>query len=189
MIRRLWQIFIENVNPLTKLVHVPSLQLVIEKAATNIDRIPASFEALMFSVYSMAVLSLTEDECKEAFGESRAVLLPRYVAATKGSLSRAKFMSSTSLVILQALLFHILSIRDDYEARAIWTLTGVAIRVAEGMGMRLDGTLLGLSTFETEIRRRIWWQLKLHDFRALWPSEVPRFQARRDDAEEACQCQ
>ncbi|KAN0099249.1 hypothetical protein V8E51_013024 [Hyaloscypha variabilis] len=176
MIRRLWQIFVENVNPLTKLVHVPSLQPVIEKAITNIERIPASFEALMFSIYSMAVLSLTEDECKEAFGESRSILLPRYVAATKGALSRAKFMSSTSLIILQAFLLHILSTRDDYEARAIWTLTGVAIRVAEGMGMRLDGTLLGLSPFESEIRRRIWWQLKLHDFRAAELCGQAKFQ-------------
>lgn len=32
--------------------------------------------------------------------------------------------------------------------------------------MRLDGTLLGLSPFEAEIHRRIWWQLKMHDFRA-----------------------
>lgn len=34
------------------------------------------------------------------------------------------------------------------------------------MGMHLDGTLLDLSPFETEIRRRIWWQLMPHDFRA-----------------------
>ena len=43
---------------------------------------------------------------------------------------------------------------------------GVAIRIAEGMGMRLDGELLGLSPFETEIHRRIWWQLRMHNFRA-----------------------
>ncbi|KAE9364160.1 hypothetical protein N431DRAFT_388094 [Stipitochalara longipes BDJ] len=176
LIRRLWQTFIENVNPITKLVHVPSLQLVIEKAITNIELIPARFEALMFAIYSMAILSLTDSECREIVGESRAILLPRYVAATKGALSRAKFMSSTSLVVLQALLLHIMSIRDDYEARAVWTLTGVAIRVADGMGMGLDGTLLGLSPFESEIRRRIWWQLKLHDFRAAELCGQAKFQ-------------
>ena len=120
----------------------------------------------MFAMYSMAILSLKEDECKGLVGETRTILLPRYVAATKVALSRARFMSSNSILVLQALVLHILSIRDFYEPRALWSLTGVAIRNAESLGLRLDGTLLGLSPFETEIRRRIWWQLKMHDFRA-----------------------
>lgn len=175
VIHQLWQIFIENVNPLTKLVHVPSLQPAIEKAVRNIEHIPKGFEALMFAIYSVATLSLTKDECNEMLGETRAVLLPRYVAATKAALSRAKFMSSTSIVVLQALVLHILSIRDTHEPRAVWSLTGVAIRVAEIMGMHLDGSLLGLSPFETEIRRRIWWQLKMHDFRAAELSGQAKF--------------
>ena len=120
----------------------------------------------MFAIYSIAVLSLTENECKELLGASRAPLLSRYVDATKKALSRARFMSTTSIVVLQALVLHILSIRADYHPRAVWSLTGVAIRIAEGMGMRLDGTELGLSPFESEMHRRIWWQLKLHDTRA-----------------------
>ncbi|KAL8704293.1 MAG: hypothetical protein Q9201_002547 [Fulgogasparrea decipioides] len=175
LIHQLWQIFVENVNPLTKLVHVPSLQPAIEKAITNVEHIPRGFEALMFAIYSMAVLSLTEDECKGLLGETRATLLSHYVAATKAALSRTRFMSSTSIVVLQALVLHILSIRDAYYPRAVWSLTGVAIRIAEGMGMRLDGTLLGLSPFETEIRRRIWWQLRMHNFRAAELSGQAKF--------------
>lgn len=70
LIHQLWQIFLETVNPLSKLVHVPSLQPAIEKAITNIERIPRGFEALMFAIYSVAVSSLTADECKETLGES-----------------------------------------------------------------------------------------------------------------------
>ena len=158
-----------------KLVHVPSMQTAIEKAVSDIDHIPNAFEALMFAIYSMAVLSLSSNECKERMKESRAVLHRRYVAATKIALSRAKFMSSTSIVVLQAFVLHIFSIRDSYDPRAVWSLTGAAIRVAEGMGMRLDGTLLGLSPFETEIHRRVWWQLKMHDFRAAELSGQAKF--------------
>ena len=156
----------DRVDPLTKIVHAPSLQSAIEKSILNITQIPKPFEALMFAIYSMAIISLTEDESQAELGETRAVLLARYVAATKAALSRARFMSSTSIVVLQALVLHILSIRDDEEPRAVWSLTGCAIRIAEGMGMGLDGTLLGRSPFETEIYRRIWWQLKMQDFRA-----------------------
>lgn len=84
-------------------------------------------------------------------------------------------MSTTSIVVLQALVLHILSIREAYDARAVWSLTGLAIRIAENMGMRIDGSLLGLSPFETEIRRRIWWQIKMHDFRAAELSGQAKF--------------
>jgi hypothetical protein len=120
----------------------------------------------MFAIYSVAILSMTEKECNEVLGDSRTTLLPHYVAATKAALSRARFMSSTSLVVLQALLLHICSIRDAAEPRAVWILNGIAIRLAEGMGMGLDGALLGLSPFESEIRRRLWWQIGLFDSRA-----------------------
>lgn len=166
LINRLWKTFCENVHPLTKVIHAPSLQLAIERAAINLERIPRGFEALMFAIYSMAVVSLTGDECKDMLGQSRGVLLPRYVSATKAALSRARFMSTTSLVVLQAFVLHLFSIRDTHEPRAVWSLTGLAMRVADTMGLRIDGTLLGLSPFETEIRRRIWWQLKAHDGRA-----------------------
>ena len=154
---------------------MPTLQLAIERAIANIEQVPRGFEALMFAMYSMAVLSLREEECQETIGETRTILLSRYIDATKGALLRAKFMSSTSIVVLQALFLHILSIRSAYEPRAVWNLTGLAIRMAEVMGMRVDGTLIGLSPFETEIHRRIWWQLKMHDFRAAELSGQGKF--------------
>ncbi|KFY35514.1 hypothetical protein V494_05852 [Pseudogymnoascus sp. VKM F-4513 (FW-928)] len=176
IIRQLWRTFIENVNPLMKIVHVPSLQTAIEKAISNIKNVPRGFEALMFAIYHIAIISLTDNECREVMGETRAILLRRYLAASKAALSRAKFMSTSSIVVLQAFAIHLVSIRDTYEPRAHWNLAGVAIRIAEGMGMRIDGQLLGLSPFETEIRRRIWWQLKLHDSRAAELCGQAKFQ-------------
>ncbi|KFX98983.1 hypothetical protein V490_02004 [Pseudogymnoascus sp. VKM F-3557] len=176
IIRQLWQTFIDNVNPLIKVVHIPSLQIAMDKAISNIENIPRGFEALMFAIYHIAVISLTDDECNEIMGETRAILLRRYMAATKAALSRAKFMSTSSIVVLQAMAIHLTSIRDIYEPRAYWNLSGIAIRVAEGMGMRIDGALLGLSPFETEIRRRLWWQLKLNDSRAAELCGQAKFQ-------------
>lgn len=75
-------------------------------------------------------------------------------------------MSTTSLLVLQALVLHIISVRDSYEPRAVWSLTGVALRIAQSMGLERDGSSLGLSPFETEMRRRIWWLLKTHDYQA-----------------------
>lgn len=164
-IHQLWQIFIENVDPLTKVVHVPTLRPAIQKAASNIGTIPRSFEALMFAIYGAAVMSLKSDECLHRLCEPRKTLLSRYVSATKTALTRAKFMATSSLVVLQALILHLHSVRDVYEPRAVWSLTGVAVRIAQGMGLERDGVVLGLPPFEAEMRRRVWWLLKTHDFR------------------------
>lgn len=165
-IHMMWHTFAKNVDPLHKMVHIPTLQLALDKASANIEQVPVGFEALMFAIYTLAVLSLTEDKCSEVFQESRSALLDSYMAATKVALSRAGFMSTTSIIVLQALALHIIAIRDVCDPRAMWALTGTALRIADGMGLRIDGALLGLSPFEAEIRRRIWWQLKVHDFRA-----------------------
>jgi hypothetical protein len=164
-IHQLWQVFVENVEPLTKVVHVPTLRPAIDKAASNITAVPRAFEALMFAIYGAAIVSLKDDECKKRFSEPRKVLLSRYISATKAALLRAKFMESVSLVVLQALVIHLLTVRDIYKPRAVWSLTGVAIRISQGMGLERDGESLGLPPFETEIRRRVWWLLKTHDFR------------------------
>jgi len=39
------------------------------------------------------------------------------------------------------------------------------IRIAQKLGLHRDGEKLGLSPFETEIRRRLWWQLVILDFK------------------------
>ncbi len=119
----------------------------------------------MFAIYGASVMSLNDDECKQRLCEPRKTLLLRYITATKGALLRARFMGTTSLVVLQALVLHLLSVQDIYEPRAVWSLTGVAVRIAQGMGLERDGVFLGLSPFETEMRRRIWWLLKTHDYR------------------------
>ena len=111
-------------------------------------------------------MSLSDDQCKRRLSEPRESLLSHYTLATKRALSRANFMGTSNIVVLQALVLHIFSIRNTEEPRTVWTLTGVAIRIAEGMDLHRDGASFGVSPFEAEIRARIWWQLKMQDFRA-----------------------
>lgn len=179
-ILELWNIYLENFDPLTKIVH-PTLQSAIEKAIVDLSSLPKSLEALLFAVYGAAVLSLNDDDCHQRFGESRKALLSRYRLATKTALSRAKLMASVDLMVLQALLIHLLSTREVYGSRTLWTLTGVALRIAEGMGVHRDGSIVKLSPFETEMRRRIWWQLKLLDGDSAEASGSDKFGAFETD--------
>ena len=45
-------------------------------------------------------------------------------------------------------------------------MNGLAIRIAQSLGLHRDGERLGLSPFQSEIRRRLWWHLLSRDSRA-----------------------
>jgi hypothetical protein len=155
----LWQVFLENVNPMTKILHRPTMQKTLVQACTQLDNLPKGLEALMFSIYAGAVYTMEDDECVKKLGESRRSLLARYRHATRKALARAKFMATSELVVLQAFLLYLLLMREDYDARTVYVLAGVASRVAQSMGLHRDGSLIGTTPFETEIRRRVWWQV------------------------------
>lgn len=135
----------------------------------------------MFAIYAAALMSLNDDECKRRFGEPRETLLFHCISATKWALSRAKFIGTISIVVLQALVLHLFSVRNLYGPRTVWTLTGVAIRIAEVIGLHRDGASLGVPPFEAEIRARIWWQLKMHDFRATELIGLAKFRGLDSD--------
>ncbi|RMZ89503.1 hypothetical protein DV736_g3263, partial [Chaetothyriales sp. CBS 134916] len=163
---KLWAIFLENVNPMTKIIHHPTLQEKLVQASQDIDNIDRGLEALMFAIYLCAVTSLDDTECERTFRETRRLLLARYRQGAKRSLSRSRFLGTGDIQVLQAFVLFLLMMREDYDSRTLWTLTGVANRIAQGMGIHRDGTMLGLQPFETEMRRRLWWQICILDFRS-----------------------
>ena len=50
--------------------------------------------------------------------------------------------------------------RDRTRPAAIYSLMGVAVRIAERIGLHRDGDMFELSVLRSEERRRIWWQLQ-----------------------------
>lgn len=107
---QLWQIYLNNVNPLLKINHVPTLQNQIVKASVDLSNVAEPLEALMFSIYFISVTSMPNEEVEAAFGASKNALLARYHAASQQALINAKFMSSTELTTLQAFLLYLVSL-------------------------------------------------------------------------------
>ncbi|KAI1404620.1 fungal-specific transcription factor domain-containing protein [Hypoxylon fuscum] len=162
---QLWQIYLNNVNPLLKLTHTPTLQVRIIEAGANLDKVSRPLEALMFSIYLMAITSIDEDECQTTFNESRMSLLAKYQWAAQQALLNAGFMRSPDLTLLQAYLLYLLGVRQYSDPRSLFCLTGIGVRLAQRMGLQRDGAQFQLSPFEVEERRRLWWTLAGFDRR------------------------
>jgi hypothetical protein len=111
---RLWQTFLTNVNPLVKIFHAPTIQQVILDASGDVSKIPKPAEALMFSIYLLAVNSLQDDKCRALFQEEKALLLKKYSHAAQQALLNAKFLKSTNIYSLQAFQLFLVSTSDAH---------------------------------------------------------------------------
>ena len=107
---RLWQLYLENVNPLLKVTHSPSLQGRIIEAASNVLNIKPTLEALMFSIYCMSILSLTVDDCRAIFGSSKVDLLTRYQFGCQQALLNCGFLRCGDRDCLTALYLYLVII-------------------------------------------------------------------------------
>ena len=107
---RLWQIYLDNVNPLLKVTHTPSLQARIIEAASNIKSINPTLEALMFSIYCTSILSLSTDVCLTTFGSSKDDLLTRYQFGCQQALLNCGFLRSSDRDCLTALYLYLVSL-------------------------------------------------------------------------------
>ncbi len=58
-----------------------------------------------------------------------------------------------------------MGLRSTMRYESQYILCGIALRLALKMGLHRDGISLGLSLFETEMRRRLWWYIAHLDFR------------------------
>jgi hypothetical protein len=161
--------------------HAPTVQQMIITACDDFGAISKHNEALMFSIYFLAILSLNDQECFSHFGDTRQRLLVKYTKGVQQALVNAKLLRTFNLTTLQAFLLYLvcrcrrpsnlspvtdlqqIGGRRLYDAHTIYSLSGVAVRVAQRLGLHTDAGCSKMSPFDAEIRRRTWWQLVFLD--------------------------
>ena len=104
---KLWQAFLENVNPLTKVVHVPTVQQQILEAMSDLPKASKELETLMFAIYCIAIVSMEPEEVERSFGESKRGLLLRYRQGAQLAFKNASLLRTSSLTVLQAFMLYL----------------------------------------------------------------------------------
>nr|XP_036583300.1 C6 transcription factor [Colletotrichum truncatum]KAF6792276.1 C6 transcription factor [Colletotrichum truncatum] len=162
---QLWQIYINNVNPLLKITHVPTVQGLIIEASASLEKIPKNVETLMFAIYLLAVTSLEDAEVAKMFNEPKTAVLSRFHTALQQALVNAGFMRTSDTMVLQAYMLYLIAVRMFVDPRQIFCLVGIAVRIGQRMGLHRDVAAFGLSPYEVEQRRRLWWTIVGYDRR------------------------
>ncbi|PYH86353.1 C6 zinc finger domain protein [Aspergillus uvarum CBS 121591] len=162
---RLWQVYLDNVNPLLKVTHTPTLQTRIIDAASDIANLSPTFEALMFSIYCVSLGTLSDEQCNTLLGAAKTELLRGYQFACQQALRSCGILRSSDRESLTALYLYLVSIRPGTDPASLSSLLSVAIRIAQRMGIHNESTYGECSALEAELRRRLWWSLIVFDNR------------------------
>ncbi|KAJ8606553.1 hypothetical protein MRB53_040853 [Persea americana] len=159
-------IYLTHVDPLVRMAHYPTMRAQMLAIRDNNMICTKGEEAMLFAMYFAVVTALSPEVCQRDLEESRALLVSRYRFAFEQALARAHFMVTEELVVLQAFVIFLICLRRHEDARVIWSLVGLVVRVAINLGLHRDGTSFGLPALETEVRRRTWWQICILDVRS-----------------------
>ncbi|MCJ1337752.1 hypothetical protein MMC09_003035 [Bachmanniomyces sp. S44760] len=168
----LWQTFLENINPLIKILHTPTMQKTILEATADIQKVGRANEALLFAIYALSVVSLKTEVCERTLGDSKRNLLAKFHYAAEQAFFAASLLRTSDMVVLQAFTLYLLSVRKVCDPHVYWTLNGIALRIGQRIGLHRDGAEMGISPFAVEMRRRLWWEILFCDVQAAEASGV-----------------
>jgi hypothetical protein len=155
----MWQAHTENVEPICKVLHIPTVATIVENGSQHPYYLSKADECILFAVYHFAVVSLSDEECQQKFGQTRDILRTRYHNALRQALINASFLRTTQIPILQAFVLYLLSTRHQNDPQTFWMMTGAAVRIAQRIGLHKDAESLGLPPFDVQMRRRLFCQI------------------------------
>lgn len=176
--------YYENVHFIARVVHWPSFQLHYDNfwiAVLAGLEPPAWQQSLVLSIFFSAVASLPEGDVEAIFGRPKSTILANFQLGTEVALSKAQFLRATKFETLQALVIYLIPMCRDQISRAHSVLVGMAVRLAECMGLHRDPQdVYGLSPVDCHVRRIVWFQLCHLDFRTC-EGHGPRPGIKRED--------
>lgn len=97
-------IFTTSVDPMSKIVHCPTLSPKILLAKKHPQSLDQSTEALIFSVYYASINTLEPAEALSGLGTSKNTLLSLYQSSLMNILTQANAMETVTFEMLQALI-------------------------------------------------------------------------------------
>ncbi|KAH8168294.1 fungal specific transcription factor domain-containing protein [Sarocladium implicatum] len=163
---QLWRVFVDRVDPCCKVLHVPTDEVTIYTVIDDPRAASAEAVAKCYAVYFFAVVVMAPAEVTVLLDIDKYTCLSVLKTGIEQALAHSEFLEAPTVGLLQAFAVYLAAMRVHNSGRGIWMLNGLAIRAAESIGLHRDGKTLKLSPFESEIRRRVWWQLVAREGRA-----------------------
>lgn len=109
ILQKMLDVYVDRVDPLMKLLHIPTFWSTVTGALQNPHEMSKSLEAVIFAFYLATITSLEDNECSCLLGEQKRIMRARYCTAARQALLNANFLKSSSLMTLQAYVIFLVS--------------------------------------------------------------------------------
>ncbi|CRK23793.1 hypothetical protein BN1708_013802 [Verticillium longisporum] len=139
---QLWKAYVDKVEPCTKVLHLPTAEVLVYTVIDKPGECSPGMLALSFAIFFAAATVYDQDEAVGVLGNDPVASLQLLKTGLEQAIAHADFLESPTVTTIQALAIYL------------------------SIGLHRDGKMLGLSPFESEIRRRLWWYIVCRDGRA-----------------------
>lgn len=116
-----WSTYVENVDPLTKIFHVPTMNVAMrELHTTKCENLNSSMEAALFSIYYSVISSMSQSEVEANFDSDKTTLLNRYRFGVEQALAKADLLTTTEIVTVQAYVLFLFCLKRHDAVKLVW---------------------------------------------------------------------
>lgn len=180
----LFAAFCENVAPVMRVMHLPTLTRQYWDAAASPDKMGRNTEALVSAINFAAAATMSDGQCLSELGQTHQDSLAHYRTAAEQALSRAHLLGTRSPAALQAAVLYAEALPKAKAApSAVRALAVLVHHLARAMGLHRDAAAFGRPPFEAELRRRLWWYVCILDHRTAEAcGDAPAARPRSGDA-------
>ncbi|KLO84462.1 putative C6 transcription factor [Fusarium fujikuroi] len=179
--------FYSNVDPMTRIVHKPTLKRRLieyidytygldasssddgEFSAAHSGKDIHTFEPLALAVFHSAINSLSAEDVLLQFSAEKEALLSQFQHGVQVGLGRENFLTTSNIEVLQAFVLLLTCQSREDDMAKTWTLLGLAYKMALSQGLHREPSLFtstGMDVIQVEIRRRLWHQICHLDYRS-----------------------
>lgn len=106
----LFQNFTRIVDPMDKLLHIPTIEAVFFTAIRDMEHTPADIRGLLFAIYIASTTSMLPDDAKSLLGKTKQDALAEFRHGLSLALSEAGLPQKATLTSLQAVAIFLVSI-------------------------------------------------------------------------------
>ncbi|KAH7308808.1 hypothetical protein BKA65DRAFT_559678 [Rhexocercosporidium sp. MPI-PUGE-AT-0058] len=178
----LFSIYKERVDCIVKVLHWPSVLAAIDKKDTgNLQSglESARIHALEFAICYTAMCTVTDEEYETSLGWKREPLRGQLRLCAEISIAKANLLEQPDLTVLQAFIIYLLGLRCSTTTASAWTLLSIAVRLGSALGLGSEDPSK-FSTFDLEIRRRVWLSIGVLDSQLALDRGAPALLSSQD---------
>lgn len=106
----IFKLFFKSVNPFIRVLHHSYFERELDNYRRGSLAFPLEFEALLFSIHTLTINSLSAGVVERTFSTQKQLLLTRFKNAAQVALLKVEFFKTDKITTIHALLHYLVSI-------------------------------------------------------------------------------